>query len=120
MDMKRLKNSMWTLLTDSPEKPTEVNYTPRISFFFSVVHTMTNFRLVMHHMQWAQLPSRQPFFTAFLFDSVFYYLFLGLPCRGWRLWRNLKCVERKCSVRPQRRCFKGISRSLVMSAMAQH
>uniref|UniRef100_A0A669D264 Condensin complex subunit 2 n=1 Tax=Oreochromis niloticus TaxID=8128 RepID=A0A669D264_ORENI len=23
MDMKRLKNSMWTLLTDSPEKPTE-------------------------------------------------------------------------------------------------
>uniref|UniRef100_A0A3P8NU97 Condensin complex subunit 2 n=1 Tax=Astatotilapia calliptera TaxID=8154 RepID=A0A3P8NU97_ASTCA len=34
MDMKRLKNSMWTLLIDSPEKPTEVNYTPRISFFF--------------------------------------------------------------------------------------
>ncbi|XP_018525238.1 condensin complex subunit 2 [Lates calcarifer] len=24
MDMKRLKNSMWTLLTESPEKPTEV------------------------------------------------------------------------------------------------
>uniref|UniRef100_A0A669DU18 Condensin complex subunit 2 n=1 Tax=Oreochromis niloticus TaxID=8128 RepID=A0A669DU18_ORENI len=45
MDMKRLKNSMWTLLTDSPEKPTEVNYTPRISFFFSVVHTVTNLRL---------------------------------------------------------------------------
>uniref|UniRef100_A0A3Q1AV83 Condensin complex subunit 2 n=1 Tax=Amphiprion ocellaris TaxID=80972 RepID=A0A3Q1AV83_AMPOC len=25
MDMKRLKNSMWTLLTENPEKPTEVN-----------------------------------------------------------------------------------------------
>lgn len=25
MDMKRLKNSMWTLLTESPEKPTEVS-----------------------------------------------------------------------------------------------
>lgn len=24
MDMKRLKNSMWTLLTESPEKPSEV------------------------------------------------------------------------------------------------
>lgn len=31
MDMKRLKNSMWTLLTESPEKPTEVNYTDRIA-----------------------------------------------------------------------------------------
>lgn len=25
MDMKKLKNSMWTLLTESPEKPKEVN-----------------------------------------------------------------------------------------------
>ncbi|XP_014822661.1 PREDICTED: condensin complex subunit 2-like isoform X2 [Poecilia mexicana] len=27
MDMKRLKNSMWTLLTDSPEKPKQVEET---------------------------------------------------------------------------------------------
>lgn len=27
MDMKRLKTSMWTLLTESPEKSREVNYT---------------------------------------------------------------------------------------------
>uniref|UniRef100_A0A8C4H8H0 Condensin complex subunit 2 n=1 Tax=Dicentrarchus labrax TaxID=13489 RepID=A0A8C4H8H0_DICLA len=29
MDMKRLKNNMWTLLTESPEKPTEVNQPKR-------------------------------------------------------------------------------------------
>uniref|UniRef100_A0A8C6SHH5 Condensin complex subunit 2 n=1 Tax=Neogobius melanostomus TaxID=47308 RepID=A0A8C6SHH5_9GOBI len=38
MDMKRLKNSMWTLLTDSPEKSKEVNF--KSSFMQSLPNTM--------------------------------------------------------------------------------
>lgn len=48
MDMKRLKTSMWTLLTESPEKPTEVNDTERRATYplclcpqvYKVVHSL--------------------------------------------------------------------------------
>lgn len=38
MDMKRLKTSMWTLLTESPEKHKEVNYTDSLVSAFFFVH----------------------------------------------------------------------------------
>lgn len=41
MDMKRLKSSMWTLLTDSPENPSKVQDSERPSVFLSAWKEMS-------------------------------------------------------------------------------
>lgn len=83
MDMKRLKSSMWTLLTESPEKPKEVN---------SV-------------LVFVQRSEVQLCVSALLCD-----LDLRVSFRSQRLWTNRRSVETKCSVKPPRRCSKGQAR----------
>lgn len=77
MDMKRLKNNMWTLLTESPEKRTEVNDTDTVQAPFLFLQAFTGFETLVsgHCSHLVGRVDMQPVYILYLCASVLIMLF---------------------------------------------